>query len=189
MKLIVGLGNPGKEYSFTRHNVGFMVLDKIANQLSLINYRLENQFKAEITQTGGVGENRIIFAKPQTFMNNSGEAVSKILNYYKIGTDDFMVICDDLDLDLGTIRVRNEGSSGGHKGLESIINKIGDSRFLRIKIGIGSNKEKNIPSEKHVLEKFTSEEMTIIDKSVDKSAEIVLKWLKTGEIKEETVKI
>jgi PTH1 family peptidyl-tRNA hydrolase len=189
MKLIVGLGNPGREYEKTRHNVGFMTLDKIANRLALVTYRLENQFKAEITQTGGVGEDRIIFAKPRTFMNNSGESVSKILNYYKIGSDDFIVICDDLDLDLGTIRIRHEGSSGGHKGLESIINKIGDNRFIRIKIGIGNNVAKNIPSEKYVLEKIPENDMKILDKSVDKSVEIVLKWIKSGEISEETIKI
>lgn len=189
MKLIVGLGNPGESYKNTRHNVGFMVMDQIAYRLSFIVYRLENQFNAEITQTGGAGENCVIFVKPVTYMNNSGEAVAKLLNYYKIGIDDLLVISDDIDLDLGVIRTRNEGSSGGHKGLESIIQKIGDNRFARIRVGIGSNRIKNTPSEKYVLEKFADKEIKIIDKIIDKSVELVLKWMETGKIQEETVQI
>lgn len=191
MKLIVGLGNPEKKYEHTRHNLGFMVLDRIQSKgisgQPITPFRLENQFKTEITQTGGVGENRVIFAKPHTYMNNSGESVEKILSYYKIGHDDLLVVSDDIDLDFGVIRIRAEGASGGHKGLKSIIEKIGDSRFLRIRVGIGS--DKNIPSEKYVLEKFTPKEEKILPQIIDKSADLVLKWIKSGEIKEETVKI
>lgn len=191
MRLIVGLGNPGKKYEATRHNAGFMVLDNlIANsQQPIAPFRLAHQFESEKTQTGGLGEGQIIFAKPHTFMNNSGEAVKKILSYYKIGTDDLLVICDDIDLDFGTIRVRSEGSSGGHKGLESIITRIGDSRFIRIRIGIGSNHEKNIPSEDYVLQKFTLEEKLIIDKAIDKAVKIVLNWIETNTLKEETIRV
>src|SRR4030067_2822004 len=132
-----------------------MVLDRIQSKgisgQPIPPFKLENNFKTEITQTGGVGENRVIFAKPHTYMSNSGESVEKILSYYKIGHDDLLVVSDDIDLDFGVIRIRAEGASGGHKGLKSIIEKIGGSRFLRIRVGIGS--DKNIPSEKYVLEK------------------------------------
>ena len=216
MKLIIGLGNPGEKYTNTRHNVGFLVLDKLqATNNKLQDFRLENQFKAEVTQTGGIGEDRVILVKPQTFMNLSGEAVSKIMQYYKIGCDDIVVICDDLDLPLGTIRVRLEGSSGGHNGLQSIINFIG-SRFIRIRVGIGSNKkvtsnevtrldsqkarlainqEKNdkvninIPAEEYVLQNFTKDETNIINKSIDKVVEMLLKWTNENELIEETIKI
>jgi len=197
MRLIVGLGNPGKKYKKTRHNVGFLVLDQlvnsrklIVNNLNLTPFRLENQFKAEVTQTGGIGEDRIIFAKPQTFMNLSGEAISKILNYYKIGTDDLIVIADDLDLPLGSLRIRLEGSSGGHNGLQSIVDQLGRKDFVRIKVGIGSNKSvagKEIPAEDYVLQKFSESEQKIISQSVDKVVEILLKYIKTSEIKEETI--
>jgi len=220
MKLIVGLGNPGEKYTNTRHNVGFLVLNKLItdsklNSNQVTPFRLENQFKAEVTQTGGIGEDRVIFAKPQTFMNLSGEAVSKLMQYYKIGCDDIVIICDDLDLPLGTIRVRLEGSSGGHNGLQSIINFIG-SRFIRIRVGIGSNKkvtsnevtrldsqkarlainqEKNdkvninIPAEEYVLQNFTKDETNIINKSIDKVVEMLLKWTNENELIEETIKI
>jgi len=189
MRLVVGLGNPGKKFDNTYHNIGFMVLDKIADRLSLIAYRLENQFQAEVTQIGGIGENRVIFAKPQTFMNNSGDSVQKILSYYKIGTDDLLVISDDIDLELGTVRTRFSGSSGGHKGLESIIQKIGDNRFLRIRMGIGSNRNKGITAENYVLRKIGSRDVKALSKSIDKTADIVLNWVRSGEIKEETITI
>ena len=144
MKLIVGLGNPGKKYELTRHNIGFMVLDQLEkidlDGFKLTPFRLENRFKARITQTGGVGEKRVIFAKPQTYMNNSGEAVKKIMDYYKISLDDLVVICDDMNLELGVIRIRKSGSDGGHKGLSSIIKYLKTENFVRFRVGIGSNK-------------------------------------------------
>ena len=190
MKLIVGLGNPGKEYEKTRHNVGFLVVDRIkeqgisGNQIS--PFRLENQFKAEITQTGGVGEDRVILAKPHTFMNLSGEAVKKIMDYYKIGTDDLWVVCDDLNLDLGTIRVRASGTDGGHNGLKSIISAV-DHDFIRFRVGIGANV--NIPSEAYVLQKFSDKDFKIIQKSIDKTAELVISSLSSGQVQENTFKI
>lgn len=216
MKLIVGLGNPGEKYKNSRHNVGFFVLDKlVTSDPSRLNeadkvtsnqvtpFRLENQFKAEITQLGGIGEDRIIFAKPQTFMNLSGEAVSKLMQYYKIGSDDIVVICDDLDLPLGTIRVRLEGSSGGHNGLQSIIDHIGN-KFARIRIGIGSNRKMQnskpinqstnqpinpIPAEEYVLQNFSKDEVNIIDKSIDKTVEILLEWIGGEELEEKTTRV
>jgi PTH1 family peptidyl-tRNA hydrolase len=189
MKLIVGLGNPEQKYEQTRHNFGFMVLDEIVKNNKFMPFRLENQFQSLVTQTGGVGENRVTFSKPQTYMNNSGKSVKKMIDYYKIGTDDVLVVCDDIDMPLGSIRIRLEGSSGGHKGLQSIIDEIGDNRIIRIRLGIGSNKELGIPSENYVLQKFSATEMEIVTKVIDKTGDLVLNWANNGEIKEETIKI
>lgn len=188
MKLIVGLGNPGKKYEYSRHNVGFMVLDQIAKRQSLTPFRLENQYNAEITQTGGIGQERIIFAKPHTFMNLSGEAVQKIMHYYKIGSEDVWVVCDDLNLSVGTIRVRSGGDDGGHNGLNSIIGMIGKD-FTRVRVGIGSNREKNISAETYVLQTFDPSETKNINESIDKAAQVVISSLSSGMMQEQTFKI
>ena len=188
MKLVVGLGNPGKKYEFTRHNVGFMVIDEIVKLKHMTPFRLENQFKSEITQTGGIGEERIIFAKPQTFMNLTGESVQKIMHYYKIGTDDLWIVCDDLNLDIGTIRVRIGGDDGGHNGLKSIIASV-DHDFVRFRVGIGSNLESGKSAESYVLENFLADEHKLIKKTIDRCAEDVISSLSSGTVKEETIKI
>lgn len=188
MKLIVGLGNPGKQYEKTRHNIGFRVLDCLIEKEHFTPWRLEARFNALLSQADGVGENRIIFAKPQTYMNQSGESVAKLSRYYRIGADDLIIICDDLSLPLGTIRVRLEGSSGGHNGLNSIIDAISSDRFARVKVGIGSNRQKNQQSEKYVLSKFSAAERKTLKEIIDHAAELLLKYLK-GSIKEETIKI
>lgn len=190
MKLIVGLGNPGKEYENTRHNVGFLVLNKLQQTTikdqQILPFRLENQFKAEITQTRGIGQDRIIFAKPQTYMNNSGEAVKKIMDYYKISSDDLWVVCDDLNLDLGVVRIRLSGSDGGHNGLKSIIDKIGSNKFIRFRVGIGLNK--NLPAEKYVLQKFNKDEDKIIKKTIDKTAQLVIESI-SKDLEEKTISL
>ena len=119
MKLIVGLGNPGKQYKDTRHNVGFMFVDNVINKLSL-KFSLDKALKCEILQTNINGE-KVIFIKPMTYMNLSGDSVYLVANYYKINYEDILVIYDDLDLETGKIRIRPNGSSGGHKGIQSII--------------------------------------------------------------------
>jgi len=192
MRLIVGLGNPGKNYHLTRHNYGFLVLDKIVKKGGLMPFRLENQFQAEITQIRGIGEDRVIFAKPQTFMNNSGESIQKIMHYYKIGLDDLIVVCDDLDINLGSVRIRLEGSSGGHKGLESIITSLNDDRFARIRMGIAPVKGKELPAEIYVLEKFKLVEEKKAKCVIDKIADLLLNWSNNADniqLKEETLNI
>ena len=189
MKLIVGLGNPGEKYAKTRHNAGFMALDEIISHEKYTPFRLEGSFNTKISQTGGVGEDRIIFAKPQTFMNNSGEAVKKILDYYHIGTDDLLVIYDDIDLIFGEIRTRSEGSSGGHKGVESIIKYIKTDRFARIKIGIKNDKSNLIPTDKFVLENFSKKEEEELAQILDKTKDIILKWAIKGEANKSTYKV
>ncbi len=134
ISLVVGLGNPGTRYASSRHNVGFMVADRFAKQHHLEFAR--KRFNAQYAE-GQVEGNRVIVVKPQTFMNSSGDAVGKFFSFFKIEPQKMLVIYDDLDLPLGKIRLRAQGSSGGHHGMESIISRIGTSDFPRLRIGIG----------------------------------------------------
>jgi PTH1 family peptidyl-tRNA hydrolase len=142
MKLIVGLGNPGKKYENTRHNVGFLAMDKIVIKLKVKSYKVEDfkyekKFDAEVVKFKLKDED-IILAKPQTFMNLSGNAVKKIVDFYKLNpSKDLIVVYDDIDISLGKIRIRQEGSSAGHNGLQSIIDELGTDSFMRVRIGIG----------------------------------------------------
>ena|SRR5690554_2567757 len=154
MKLIVGLGNPGDRYKNTRHNIGFMFLDELKNDLNL-EFSLNKQLKSLIAFANINGE-KIIFAKPQTFMNLSGEAVLSIVNYYKLEIEDIVIVYDDLDLPTGKIRIRKTGSSGGHKGMSNIIQLLKTSEIKRIRIGIMNNS--NIDTIDYVLGKFTIDE-------------------------------
>ena len=165
MKVIVGLGNIGKEYERTRHNVGFMVLDKIAETYDFESFRPEEKFETETSQ-GKIGGEKIILVKPQTFMNASGRAVQKILNFYKLGTENLIVIHDDLDIALGDYRVAFARNSAGHKGVQSIIDSLSSKDFKRIRIGI-KLADRKIPTEKYVLGNFTKEESATIEKIID----------------------
>jgi len=180
MKLIVGLGNPGEKYKNTRHNIGFMVLDEIARKRGVV-MRLENQFESEKGDFN-IGEERVMLVKPQTFMNNSGEAVSKLKNYYKIDSEDIWVIHDDVDLELGKIRIVLGGSSAGHKGAQSVIDNIGTDRFWRIRVGVG--KSDGIPTEDWVLQNFSQN----ITQIIDKTANIMIDSL-SKEIESQTINI
>lgn len=136
MHLIVGLGNPGKEYEKTRHNLGFMAVQSLAGSFGIDKFKNKSELKAEIAETlfnGG----KIVLSRPQTFMNLSGEAVKELMRYYRIEPAHLIVIHDDLDLDKGTIRIRMGGGSAGHRGVESIIKSIASKDFIRIRIGIG----------------------------------------------------
>lgn len=148
MKLIVGLGNKGEEYKNTRHNLGFIILD---NYLS--NKTLKNGFNSLYIKLDDV-----FFQKPLTYMNNSGLAVKELMNYYKIKSSDIYVIYDDMDMEIGKIRIKNSGSSGGHNGIKSIISHCGND-FIRIKVGIGHKREDAIS---HVLGSFSGEDIKII---------------------------
>ena len=157
MKLIVGLGNPGKEYDNTRHNIGFMILD---NYLGDVKYT--EKFDGLIYEKNYNGE-KVIFLKPQTFMNNSGMSVIKVVNYYNIDVHDILVIHDDLDLDFNTIKIKSNSSSGGHNGIKSIINNLGSQEFDQFKFGISNEYKNNIID--FVLGKFSKEELSNIDYS------------------------
>lgn len=166
MKVVIGLGNPGKQYEKTRHNVGFLILDEVAKRLNIqVNTR---KFKALIGE-GFVNMEKVIFVKPQTYMNLSGEAVLEILNYYNLDESDLFVITDDLDLELGKLRLRDKGSSGGQKGVQNIIDRLGTQNFLRLKVGIGNNKM--IETKDYVLGKLDK------DTPVQKGADCVVDYL------------
>lgn len=162
MKLIVGLGNPGKEYEKTRHNTGFIILDSFAlkNNVS-IDKNKYNGLYGETT----INNEKVILLKPQTYMNLSGECVQKFVNFYKINVEDILVINDDLDLDVGRIRLRRSGDSGGHNGLKNIELNLGTKEFKRLKIGISKNK--SFDTKDYVLGKFSKEEYEILTKLLE----------------------
>ena len=149
MKLIVGLGNPGKEYENTRHNMGFMVIDEFASMID-VDFNKED-FKGTYAKFKLDDEDIILF-KPMTYMNLSGEALSLVMNYYKIKPEDVLIVYDDLAIDLGTLRFKGNGSDGGHNGIKSIIQHLGTNKFARLKVGIGP--QPPIPSENFVLGNF-----------------------------------
>lgn len=154
MKLIVGLGNPGKEYEKTRHNAGFMVMDLIAQDLHVdIN---QNKCKGLYAKTNVRGQ-QVILLKPQTYMNLSGESVREVMDYFKIEKQDLLVIYDDLDLPTGKIRLRQKGSAGGQNGMKNIMQHLGNQEFNRIRVGIG--KDERIPTVDYVLGKVRKEEL------------------------------
>ncbi len=155
MKLIVGLGNPGLEYQNTRHNVGFKFLDLFIKEKNLGEFK--EKFNGLYLKTKYRNQD-VIFLKPLSFMNLSGEVVVKFKNYYKIENSDILVIHDDLDIPLGSLKLKSQGSSGGHNGIKNIINYIGED-FKRLKIGISNNKE--IDTKDYVLGNFNREEMLV----------------------------
>lgn len=184
MKLIVGLGNPGEKYERTRHNIGFMALDALLSKFEPVDktFWSENRdLKANLKQLK-FKESTLLLAKPTTFMNNSGFAVSKVLSYYKIDPADMVVIHDDLDLPFGKIRVRFGGGAGGHHGVESIINVLGTDKFLRARLGIGTDLRQAIRdkrrADEYVLDNIASTERgkakTMIREAV-RTIELILK--------------
>ena len=172
MKLIVGLGNPGREYKNTRHNVGFMVLD---SYLGKVDWK--NKMEASFFQTEINGE-QVIFLKPLTYMNLSGLAVSKVVNFYKINIEDILIIHDDLDQELGNFKLKKNSSSGGHNGIKSIIAELNNEDFARLKIGISHNRL--IPTDKYVLGKFSKEELAEITKNMEIYHNIIDTFIKNG---------
>lgn len=170
MKLIAGLGNIGDKYCFTRHNAGFMVLDKLALDNNF-SFREENKLKCFLAKSGD-----IIYIKPTTFMNLSGEAVRAVMDYYKINVKDILIVYDDIALDLGRIRFRANGSDGGHNGIKSIIKQVGTKEFDRLKIGIGP--QPNIPSENFVLQNFPKEQLEGLKEILKRADEAIEFYLK-----------
>ena len=162
MKVVIGLGNPGKKYEKTRHNIGFIAVDNLRKKMNISDER--EKFQALVSEKNIDGE-KVIFLKPQTFMNLSGNSVIEIVNFYKLDPKkDIIVIYDDMDLSFGDIRIREKGSSGGHNGIKSIISHIGEE-FIRIKCGIGA-KEKD--AVEHVLGEFNQTEQKDLDEILEK---------------------
>ena len=172
MKLIVGLGNIGEKYCFTRHNAGFMVLDKLALDKGF-SFREEGKLKCFLAKSGD-----IIYIKPTTFMNLSGEAVRAVMDYYKIDVKDLLIIYDDIAIDLGRMRFRANGSDGGHNGIKSIIKHVGTKEFDRLKIGIGP--QPNIPSENYVLQNFPKEQLEELKEVLKRADEAIEFYLENG---------
>ena len=181
MKLIVGLGNPGEEYKNTRHNVGFMVIDALAGRLGLLDCKLEKKFAAEITK-----QDDVIFAKPQTFMNESGGSIRKITDFYKIDPQNVWVIYDDKDLAFGKIRIRTKGSSGGHKGLQSIIDHLNTENFTRFRIGTIAPNKKVKDTAKYVLKPFSRKQKRELEDVINKVVNAIKTALEKG-IKKSTL--
>jgi len=154
MNLIIGLGNPGIKYQKTRHNTGFIILDLIAKKFNLKKFKHELKLKSDTIQDN-INKHRVVLAKPQTFMNESGHAVGLIQTFYKIKPEHIIVIHDELDLPFGDIKISQSKSSAGHKGVESIIRAVGTKNFTRIRIGIKNKKQNYIPAEKFVLSRFS----------------------------------
>ncbi|HEN6143473.1 TPA: aminoacyl-tRNA hydrolase [Streptococcus agalactiae] len=178
VKMIVGLGNPGSKYNDTKHNIGFMAVDRIVKDLD-VNFTEDKNFKAEIGSDFINGE-KIYFIKPTTFMNNSGIAVKALLTYYNISIKDMIIIYDDLDMEVGKIRFRQKGSAGGHNGIKSIIAHLGTQEFDRIKVGIGRpNGRMTVIN--HVLAKFDKNDEIMILNTLDKVDNAVNYYLQTND--------
>lgn len=177
MFLIVGLGNPGQEYQKTRHNIGFMVLDKLASK-ECFSFEENRPFKAHTAKINLQGQS-VLLLKPQTYMNLSGQAVAAVANFYKIPPQNILIICDDLSLELGTLRLRQKGSSGGQKGLENIITLLGSDNCMRLRLGIGPRPD-FIDAKDFVLGKFPTAQEEALNSAVNKACETVGKLLKEG---------
>ncbi len=183
--LIIGLGNPGRRYKKTRHNVGFRVIDELVKNYESRIRNHEEKFNASVWEMK-INNQKIILAKPLTFMNESGRAVKTIIHNSKFMIQDLIVIHDDIDLPLGTIRISQDANSAGHKGIQSIIDELRTKDFTRIRIGI--RPKFVVDTETFVLKNFTKEEEKIIKQVIKKAMEIIKKSLKEG-IKKTTVKI
>ena len=168
MRLIVGLGNPGKKYKDTKHNIGFMCLDNYAKENSL-TFKMENKFRGEWLK-----EDNLVLLKPHTFMNLSGESIRLVMDYYNIDVEDVLIIYDDLALPLGKLRLREKGSPGGHNGIKSIVNHMGTKEFQRVRIGIDSNPL--IDAKDYVLGKFSKEDKKNLIDALARVSEIICEF-------------
>lgn len=177
MKIIVGLGNPGKKYLNTRHNIGFDAVDALASKF---NIKLNKEKFNAIFGDGTICGEKVIIVKPQTFMNLSGEAVREIVSWYKENPENVLVIFDDISLPVGKLRIRPKGSAGGHNGIKSIIYQLNSDIFPRIKIGVGAPQNKDYDLADFVLGKFSKDETEVLIKSVVRVTEAVEDIIKNG---------
>ena len=166
--LVVGLGNPGPKYEWTRHNVGFLVVDELAERANIPVQKLK--YKA-LTNTTVIGGQSVLLMKPTTYMNNSGEAVAAAANFYKIPPEHVLVMYDDISLAPGKLRIRRKGSAGGHNGIKSIIALLGTEEFPRIRVGVGAKPTPQYDLADWVLSKFTPEEQTALQPALEQAAE------------------
>ncbi len=176
MKLVVGLGNPGRKYEGSRHNVGFVVLNELARRHHA--GRAKANFQGEISETEFHGQ-KILLLWPHTFMNLSGASVLAARDFYKLETSDLLIVCDDFNLPLAKLRMRPEGSSGGQNGLDDVINRLGTEQVPRLRIGVGPLPANWDPAD-FVLSRFTKEELPQIEPTVVRAADAVEDWTKIG---------
>jgi PTH1 family peptidyl-tRNA hydrolase len=174
-RLIVGLGNPGRKYQENRHNIGFMAINRLAEKHHIDLSRTQNK---AIVGSGQIDGHAVILAKPQTFMNKSGNAVGPLANYYKIDPSAVLVVYDELDLPLGTLRLRETGGSGGHNGMKSIIQHLGND-FPRLRLGIGRPPGR-MPPAAYVLQDFGSDEQAVVDELLDHAVQAIETFLAEG---------
>ena len=176
MKIVVGLGNPGRDYAGTRHNIGFAVVEEVARRINASTQR--SRFRA-VLHEGVHGPEKVILAQPQMYMNLSGIPVREIVNWYKAELEDLLVVYDDMDLPLGQLRMRETGSAGGHNGMKSIIAELKSVDIQRLRIGIGRG---GGASTAHVLSRFSAEEAAIAQAAIDEGARAVLSWIDGGAL-------
>ena len=169
MYIIVGLGNPGQKYEHTRHNVGFDAIDEIARQH---NIRVDKLKHRALLGEGRIGGEKVVLVKPQTYMNLSGESLISLANYYKVEDENIIVIYDDIDLDVGKLRIRQKGSAGSHNGMKSIVKCLGSSDFPRIRIGV-SKPDKNMDLADFVLSRFSKEDRILVEESIERVVKAV----------------
>lgn len=175
MFCLIGLGNPGSQYSQTRHNAGFLVIDRIAE---LTNIKIDKKGFRSNYGKGFINNNPVLLVKPQTFMNLSGEAAGPIINYYRVPLSQVLIIYDDMDLPLGSIRIRLSGSAGGHNGLTSVLSSINSQNVPRLRVGIGRPNNESVVD--YVLTAFSGREMEEFNASISKAAEAVISFVTDG---------
>jgi len=176
MKIIAGLGNPGDPYRLTRHNMGFLVVDALADDCGIAIQK--KKFEA-LLGDGRIGEHRVLFVKPQTFMNLSGQSIRQVLDFYQIKADDLLVVHDDLDLPFGTVRIKVGGGDGGHKGIRSLIDHLGDATFIRVRLGIGKPAFRD-DTERYVLQPVPKADLEQLAEVVRTACEAVREILAAG---------
>ena len=180
MKFIIGLGNPEKKYQKSRHNLGFMVVDELNRRLKIGDWKLEKKFKSLVIE-GIFNNEKILLVKPQTHMNLSGQAVKALVDYYKISLEDVWVINDDIDLPLGTIRIKKGAGSAGHRGVQSIIDELGSQDFVRFRLGIRNFPENQKPeTNDFVMANFRPEEKELLGQTIKKAIEAISMTLREG---------
>ena len=178
MKVVVGLGNPGPRYRGTRHNVGFAVIDYLAQGPGVGSFR--SRFQAQTAELRD-GDLQMLLAKPETFMNLSGRCVREIVDFYKLLAEDLLVVCDDINLPLGKLRARAHGSAGGHNGLRNIQDQLGTVEYARLRIGVDAPALKHDEATvDHVLSRFRPGEQNVIDEAIEKAAQTVILWAHRG---------
>lgn len=174
--LYIGLGNPGREYKYTRHNIGFLTIDELASRLSIKIAQVKNK---ALIGSGFINQNKITLAKPQTFMNLSGQSVVSLIKYYKLPVEHTLIIHDDLDLPFGTLRMRPSGSSGGQKGIHSVIQMLGSDQIPRLRMGIGRPPGRMDPVN-YVLQRFSTVEEDILEDVIDRACQACISFMDYG---------